>query len=85
MTIIDARWTKRMNQLRLRCDCGQEWWHWANQRKGPRPWTVRHAALRRYGVTNRICIRLYTDTPANRVRADLRPIDSEADAARADT
>lgn len=31
MTIIDARWMPRHNELGMRCDCGAEWWHRADR------------------------------------------------------
>ena len=33
MQLIDAKWTPKVNLLKIRCPCGNEFWHRADRRK----------------------------------------------------
>jgi len=58
LRIIGARWTKRVNQLRIRCvPCKREFEHPANRWMVSCPWCglgVKLAAIRSYGMAERI-------------------------------
>ena len=31
MKIVGSRWSSRANEIKLRCDCDEEFYHWANR------------------------------------------------------